>query len=126
MCFLIANTGGIEVNFQSTSMTIAEDAPVTSFAIIISGGDPMMVLGSATTVFLTTVDGSASELYIIMEIATYKVAMHVYVTVIWKTDFMVTNTEIHLPVDESHTCALSRNTKHSSLDAFTGGFFPTL
>ena len=30
---------------------------------------------------------------------------------------MVTNTEIHfLPVDESHTCALSRDTKHLRLD----------
>ena len=35
-------------------------------------------------------------------------------TVFWKTDHVVTNTEIHfLPVDESHTRALS---KHLSLD----------
>ena len=40
-----------------------------------------------------------------------------YVTVFWKTDHVVTNTEIHfLPVDESHTHALSRDTKHLSLD----------
>ena len=38
-------------------------------------------------------------------------------TVFWKTDHVVTNTEIHfLPVDESHTHALSRDTKHLSLD----------
>ena len=41
----------------------------------------------------------------------------VNVTVFWKTDHVVTNTEIHfLPVDESHTHALSRDTKHLSLD----------
>ena len=40
-----------------------------------------------------------------------------YVTVFWITDHVVTNTEIHfLPVDESHTHALSRDTKHLSLD----------
>ena len=40
-----------------------------------------------------------------------------YVTVFWKTDHVVTNTEIHfLPVDESHTHALFRDTKHLSLD----------
>ena len=39
------------------------------------------------------------------------------VTVFWKTDHIVTNTEIHFfPVDESHTHALSRDTKHLSLD----------
>ena len=38
-------------------------------------------------------------------------------TVFWKTDHVVTNTKIHfLPVDESHTHALSRDTKHLSLD----------
>ena len=38
-------------------------------------------------------------------------------TVFWKTDHVVTNTEIHfLPVDESHTHAPSRDTKHLSLD----------
>ena len=32
------------------------------------------------------------------------------VTVFWKTDLMITNTEIHfLPVDECHTHALSRD-----------------
>ena len=35
----------------------------------------------------------------------------------WKTDRIDTNTEIHfLPVDESHTHALSRDTKHLRLD----------
>ena len=62
ICFLIANTPGIEVNFQLTSVTITEGVPLANFTIIISGGNPMMVLGSTTTVFLTTVDGSASEL----------------------------------------------------------------
>ena len=38
-------------------------------------------------------------------------------TVFWKTDRIDTNTEIHfLPVDESHTHALSRDTKHLRLD----------
>ena len=38
-------------------------------------------------------------------------------TVFWKTDHVVTNTEIHfLPVDKSHTHALSRDIKHLSLD----------
>ena len=38
-------------------------------------------------------------------------------TVFWKTDRMDTNTEIHfLPVDESHTHALFRETKHLRLD----------
>ena len=37
-------------------------------------------------------------------------------TVFWKTDHIVKNTEIHfLPIDE-HTHALSRDTKHLSLD----------
>ena len=49
-----------------------------------------------------------------------------FVTEFVKTDFMGTNIEIHfLPVDESHTHALSRDTKHLRL----GGqvcFFPTL
>ena len=36
-----------------------------------------------------------------------------YVTVFWKTDRMVTNTEIHfMPVDECHTHALPRDTMH--------------
>ena len=39
------------------------------------------------------------------------------VTVFWKTDRMVTNTEIHfLPVDECHTHALPRDTMHLRLD----------
>ena len=38
-------------------------------------------------------------------------------TVFWKTDRIDTNTEIHfLPVDESHTHALFRDTKHLRLD----------
>ena len=36
-----------------------------------------------------------------------------FVTVFWKTDRMVTNTEIHfMPVDECHTHALPRDTMH--------------
>ena len=47
----------------------------------------------------------------------YQKVTLLYVTVFWKTDHVVTNTEIHfLPVDESHTHALSRDTKHLSLD----------
>ena len=43
--------------------------------------------------------------------------IYIYVTVFWKTDRIDTNTEIHfLPVDESHTHALSRDTKHLRLD----------
>ena len=39
------------------------------------------------------------------------------VTVFWKTDSMVTNTEIHFfPVGECHTHALSRDTMHLRLD----------
>ena len=42
-----------------------------------------------------------------------------YVTVFWKTDRIDTNIEIHfLPVDESHTHALSRDTKHLRLDGW--------
>ena len=38
-------------------------------------------------------------------------------TVFWKTDLMVTNNEIQfLPVDESHTYVLSRDTMHFRLD----------
>ena len=41
-----------------------------------------------------------------------------YVTDFAKTDLMGSNTEIHfLPVGESHTHALSRDTKHLKLDA---------
>ena len=40
-----------------------------------------------------------------------------FVTEFVKTDFMGTNTEIHLvPVDENHTHALSRDTKHLIID----------
>ena len=53
-----------------------------------------------------------------------------YVTVFWKTDCMDTNTEIHfLPVDESHTRALFRDTKHLRLDGqvcFYRRLFPML
>ena len=38
-----------------------------------------------------------------------------------KTDLIVTSTEIHLlSVDESHTHALSKDTKHLRLDGHTG------
>ena len=61
-----------------------------------------------------------------LKICTYSV----YVTEFAKTDLMGTNTEIHfLPVDESHTHALSRNTKHLRLDGqvcFFRQLFPTL
>ena len=41
-----------------------------------------------------------------------------HVTVFWKTNIIVTNIEIHfLPVDESHTCALSGDTIHLRLDS---------
>ena len=40
-----------------------------------------------------------------------------YVTAFWRADHVVTNTEIHfLPVDESHSHALPRDTKQLSLD----------
>ena len=43
--------------------------------------------------------------------------IHTYVTVFWKTNLMVTNIEIHfLPVDKSHTYALSRDVMHLRLD----------
>ena len=46
-------------------------------------------------------------------------ANHVtYVTVFWKTDHLRTRTEIHvLPVHDRHTHALSRNTKHWTIDS---------
>ena len=52
----------------------------------------------------------------------------VYVTEFAKTDLMGTNAEIHfLPVDESHTHALSRDTKYLRLDGqvcfFQAAFF---
>ena len=41
-----------------------------------------------------------------------------YVTVFWKTDHLRTRTEIHvLPVHDRHTHALSRNTKHWTIDS---------
>ena len=43
--------------------------------------------------------------------------IRIYVTVFYKTNRIDTNTEIHfLPVDESHTHALFRDTKHLRLD----------
>ena len=46
-----------------------------------------------------------------------EVLLSKYVTEFAKTDLMGTNIEIHfLPVDKSHTHALSRDTKHSRLD----------
>ena len=54
----------------------------------------------------------------------------IIVTVFWKTDRMDTNTEIHfLPVDESHTHALFRDTNHLRLDGqvcFYRRLFPML
>ena len=42
-----------------------------------------------------------------------RICICIYVTVFWKTDRMVTNTEIHfMPVDECHTHALPRDTMH--------------
>ena len=42
----------------------------------------------------------------------------VIVTVFWKTDHLRTRTEIHvLPVHDRHTHALSRNTKHWTIDS---------
>ena len=42
----------------------------------------------------------------------------IYVTVFWKTDHLRTRTEIHvLPVHDRHTRALSRNTKHWTIDS---------
>ena len=42
---------------------------------------------------------------------------YAFMTVFWKTDLKVTNTEIYfLSVDESHTYTLSRDTKHLKLD----------
>ena len=57
--------------------------------------------------------------------------IYIYVTVFWKTDHVVTNTEIRfLPVDESHTHALSRDITHLNLDGqvcfFAGGYFSML
>ena len=41
-----------------------------------------------------------------------------YVTVFWKTDHLRTRTDIHvLPVHDRHTHALSRNTKHLTIDS---------
>ena len=46
-----------------------------------------------------------------------------FVAVFWKTNVMVINTEIHfLPVHESHTYALSRDTKHLRLDGQSAYF----
>ena len=42
----------------------------------------------------------------------------IIVTVFWKTDHLHTRTEIHvLPVHDRHTHALSRNTKHWTIDS---------
>ena len=44
---------------------------------------------------------------------TLYIYIYICVTVFWKTDRMVTNTEIHfMPVDECHTHALPRDTMH--------------
>ena len=48
---------------------------------------------------------------------------HTYVIVFWKTDLMVTNTEIYfLPVDECHTHALSRDAMHLNTDMYVRMF----
>ena len=58
------------------------------------------------------------------------ISFKINVTEFAKTDLMGTNTEIHfLPVDESHTHALSRDTKRLRLDGqvcFFRRLFPTL
>ena len=48
----------------------------------------------------------------IIILSTYvALIIDLYVTVFWKTDLMISNTEIHFsPVDESHTLALSKDT----------------
>ena len=47
----------------------------------------------------------------------YMLYVYAYVTEFAKTDLMGTNIEIHfLSVDESHTHALSKDTKHLRLD----------
>ena len=47
---------------------------------------------------------------------TCHITYQLCVTVFWKTDRMVTNTEIHfMPVDECHTHALPRDTLHSRM-----------
>ena len=61
MCFS-NNSAEIEVNFQLDSITVTEDIFQADFTLEISGGDPMMVLGSSTTISLTSVEGSASEI----------------------------------------------------------------
>ena len=49
--------------------------------------------------------------------------LNTYVTVFWKTDHLRTRTDIHvlpvhdLPVHDRHTHALSRNTKHLTIDS---------
>ena len=47
----------------------------------------------------------------------HRMHINVYETVFWKTDHPHTSIEIHLlPVHNGHTHALSRNTKHWSID----------
>ena len=62
--------------------------------------------------------GELDTLFSIINSCLYiYIYIYIYVTVFWKTDHVVTNTEIHfLPVDESYTHALSRDIKHLSLD----------
>ena len=50
--------------------------------------------------------------------------VYTHVTVFWKINLKDTITEIHfLPVDESHTHSLSRDTNHLAGSTFTGSFF---
>ena len=62
-------------------------------------------------------NGSIDHLPVVTSMTLGAALTSLYVTEFAKTDLMGTNTEIHfLPVDESHTHALSRNTKHLRLD----------
>ena len=62
--------------------------------------------------------------YVRMHLCTYACMHAAYVTVFWKTDRIDANTEIHfLFVDENHTRALIRDTKHLRLDGQVCFFF---
>ena len=58
----------------------------------------------------TNLDNDDSKIFLSFEFSTY------YVTGYAKTDLIITNTGNHLSVDESHTHALSKDTKHLRLD----------
>ena len=62
------------------------------------------------------------QVYTVRLLLTY-----ILVTVIWKTDLMVTNTEVHLLyVHGSHTHALSKHLRIDGRSPLTGGFVPLL